>query len=249
MIKGLFNLIFGLLRLAIFLLLFLVIFHGWVIKQAVTFSLGHQLGADVSIQGVKMDWKNTGFELQGLEVGNPYDFPRGTLARMPLVIVSVDLPGITKGVFRLKALGIDLRELQVINAPRKGLNILALKPLQKSAEEQNSSAEKAMSAEIRKWAPELIIDELILSVGEISYLDTTGPSLRRNSYQAEIRGATYYDIRGTQDVVAIVTQEVLKKMGMGFLETQYKKFQEGVSSSASKKSGLLSKVVAVLKGE
>ncbi|MFH0984721.1 MAG: hypothetical protein V1882_04220 [Candidatus Omnitrophota bacterium] len=249
MIKGMFKFIFGLLRLAIFLLLLLVIFHGWVIKQAVILSLGYQLGADVSVQSVKMDWKNSGFEIQGLEIGNPYDFPKGTLARIPLLIVSVDLPSIPKGVFRLKALGIDLREMQVINASRKGLNILALKPLQKSAEEQKSSSEKAVMAQIRKRAPELIIDELILSVGEISYLDTSGPALRRNSYQAGIRGATYYDIRGIQDVVAIVVQEVLKKMGMGYLETQFEKFQSRSIPTAAKKSGLFSKVMATLRGE
>ena len=136
MFKGLFKLIFGLIRLAFFLIIFIVIFHTWVIKQAITFSLSHQLGADVSIRSVKMDWKNTGFEVQGLEIGNPYSFPRGTLANIPIVIVSVDLPGISKGVFRLKTVGINIRELQVMNVSQKGLNVLALKPLQKSSVKQ-----------------------------------------------------------------------------------------------------------------
>lgn len=91
MIKGLFQFIFGLIRLVFFLAIFLVIFHTWAIKQALTLSLSYSLGADVSIQTVKMDWKNTGFEIQGLEIGNPYSFPKGVLADIPLAIVSIDL--------------------------------------------------------------------------------------------------------------------------------------------------------------
>jgi len=249
MIKGLFKLVFGLIRLALLLMLFIVIFHTWVIKQALTFSLSYQLGADVSIRNVKMDWKNTGFEVQGLEIGNPYDFPRGTLANIPLVIVSVDLPGMAGGVLRLKTVGIDLQELQVMNVPRKGLNLLALKSLQKSHEERSSSSQEAVRTQIKKYTPEVVIDELIFSIGDITYWDMSGPSLKQNRYRAGIRGATYYDIRGTQDVVAIVAGEALKKMGFGYLETQFQKLQGRAVSSAVKKIGLLDQVMEVLNGK
>jgi len=154
MIKGFFKLVFSLIRLTFFIALFVAIFHTWVIKQALTLSLSHQLGADVSIRNVKMDWKNTGFEVQGLEIGNPYSFPRGILANIPLVIVSVDLPGMTQGVLRLKTVGIDLRELQVMNVSQKGLNLLALKPLQKSNEERSSFSREAVGTQIKKYVPE-----------------------------------------------------------------------------------------------
>ncbi len=248
MIKGLFKLIFGLIRLAFFLALFVLIFHTWVIKQTVTFFLSYQLGADVSIQSVKMDWKNTGFEIQGLEIGNPYSFPRGTLADIPLVIVSVDLPSIPQGLLRLKALGIDLRELQVMNVSKKGLNLLELKPLQKSNEERSSSSREAVQTQIKKYTPEVIIDEFIFSIGDISYLDTSGPSLKQNRYRAGIRGATYYNLRGIQDVAAVVVGEALKKMGFGYLEAQFQKLQSRSVSSAAKKSGLFSSVMEVLSG-
>ena len=248
MIKGLFKFIFGLIRLAFFLIIFIIIFHTWIIKQAITFSLSHQLGADVSIQNVKMDWKNTGFEVQGLEIGNPYSFPKGTLANIPLVIVSVDLSGIPEGVLRLKTVGIDLRELQVINVSRKGLNLLELKPLQKSNEERPLSSREAVGTQIKKYVPEVIIDELIFSIGDISYLDTSGPSLKQNRYRAGIHGATYYNIRGTQDVIAIMVGEALKKMGFGYLEAQLQKLQSRSVSSGDKKSGLLSQVMAALNG-
>ncbi len=248
MIKGLFKLIFGLIRLAFFLALFVLIFHTWVIKQTVTFFLSYQLGADVSIQSVKMDWKNTGFEIQGLEIGNPYSFPRGTLADIPLVIVSVDLPSIPQGLLRLKALGIDLRELQVMNVSKKGLNLLELKPLQKSNEERSSSSREAVQTQIKKYTPEVIIDEFIFSIGDISYLDMSGPSLKQNRYRAGIRGATYYNLRGIQDVAAVVVGEALKKMGFGYLEAQFQKLQSRSVSSTEKKSGLFSSVMEVLSG-
>jgi len=246
MIKGFLKIVFGLIRLAFFLAIFIVIFHTWVIKQAITFSLSYQLGADVSIQNVKMDWKNTGFEVQGLEIGNPYSFPKGILANIPLMIVSVDLPGISQGVLRLKTVGIDLRELQIMNVPQKGLNLLELNPLKKSNEERSSSSREAVQTQIKKYTPEVIIDELIFSIGDINYLDTSGPSLKQNHYPVGIRGATYYNIRGTQDVTAIVAGEALKKMGFGYLKTQFQKFQDRSVSSEAKKRSLLSQVMETL---
>ncbi len=249
MFKGLFKFIFGLIRLAFFLVLLMFIFHTWVIKQAITFSLSHQLGANVSIQSVKMDWKNTGFEVQGLEIGNPDGFPRGILADIPLVIVSVDFPGIFKRILRLKALGFDLRELQVMNAPKKGLNILTLKPLRKADEERSASPSKeAVRKQIRKYAPKVMIDELIFSIGNISYVDMSGPVLKQNRYRAGIRGATYYDIRGTEDVTVIVVTEALKKMGFSYLESQLQKLQGRYVSSGSKQSNFLSRVLAIFDG-
>lgn len=248
MFKGPFKLIFGLIRLAILVIILAVIFHTWIIQQIVTLSLSYQLGADVSVQSVKMDWKNTGFEMQGLEIGNPYSFPRGTLADIPLVIVSVDLASIPKGILRFKTLGFDLRELQVMNVSQKGLNLLDLKPLQRSSEERSSPSKEAVQTQIKKFIPEVIIDELIFSIKDISYLDTSGPSLKQNRYRAGIRGATYYNIRGTQDVTAIVVGEALKKMGFGYLEAQFKKFQSHLSSSEGPKGGLFSRVMAVLNG-
>jgi len=247
MIQGIFRLLLGLIRFAFFLLIFVVIFHTWVIRQALTFSLSYQLGADVSIRNVKMDWKNTGFEVQGLEIGNPYSFPRGTMANIPLVIVSIDLSGIPEGVFRLKTVGINLQELQVMNVAQKGLNILELKPLQKSNEERSSPSQEAVRTKIKKYVPEVVIDELIFSLGDISYLDTSGPSLKQNRYRAGIQGATYYNVRGTQEVIAILVGEVLKKMGFNYLRAQFQKFQNRpTSSGGAKKSGLFSRVMASL---
>lgn len=250
MIKGLFNFIFGLIRLALLVLVLAVIFHAWVIKQALVFSLSYQLGADVSAQHVKMDWKNTGIEVQGLEIGNPYSFPKGTLADIPLVIISVDLPSIPQGLLKLKTVGFDLRELQVMNVPKKGLNLLGLKPFQeKDGEDGSSSPQDGSRTAIRRYAPKVVVDELIFSIGEISYLDMSGPSLKQNRYQAGIRGATYYDIRGTKDITVIVVTEALKKMGFSYLESQIQKLQGRYIPQASKPSNFFSRVASVFKGE
>jgi hypothetical protein len=145
--------------------------------------------------------------------------------------------------------GIDLRELQVVNVAQKGLNILALKPLQKSSEERSSSSRSSQGTvrtNIKQYIPEVVIDELIFSIGDIGYLDTSGPSFKQNHYRAGIRGATYYNIRGTQDVIAILAGEALKKMGFGYLEAQFQKLQGHAGFSGAKKSGLLDQIMAAL---
>lgn len=249
MFKGFFRLIFGLIKIIILLAILGAIFHTWVIRQVITFSLSYQLGADISIQSVKMDWKNTGFEVQGLEIGNPYDFPKGTLANIPLVIVSVDLHSIPKGILRLTALGFDLKELQVMNVPKRGLNILAVRPLQKSKEKDSSSPSKeAIRRKIQKYSPKVVIDELIFSIGDIRYVDMSGPVLKQNRYRAGIRGATYYDIQGIEDVTIIVATEALKKVGFGYLESQIRKIQGRYAAPESKSSSFLNKALAIFEG-
>lgn len=247
MIKGFFKFVSGVLRLAFFLSILTIIFHSWVIRQALTFTLRHQLGAGVSIREVKMDWKNAGIEIRDLEIGNPYSFPKGTLANVPLMIISVDLASLLDGVLRLKALGIDLRELEVMNVSRKGLNLLALNTFQKSNEKQPPSP-GVEPQKLKKNQPDLIIDELIFSIGDIRYLDMSGSSLKQNHFRAGIRGATYSNIHGTQEVVTIVAGEVLKQMGFSYLETQLQKLQRGSVSSGTREAGFLSRAMAILNG-
>lgn len=241
MIKGLFQFVFGLIRLLLIGLILAAIFHTWVIKQAMTLSLSYSLGADVSIREVKMDWKNTGFEVRGLEIGNPYSFPKGLLADIPLLIISLNIPDLTQGKLHFQAIGIDLRELQVMNAPRQGLSLFSLKPFQGG--EKPSPAREGGGAPW-KWSPQVMIDELVFSIGDISYLDMSGPSLRQNRYQAGIRGATYRDLRGVKDVVMIIAAETVTKMGLGYLNTQFLNLQ---GRSASSGSGFLNEALNTFK--
>ena len=134
-----------------------------------------------------------------------------------------------------------------MNVAQKGLNLLDLKPFQESREERSSSSSReVVRTQIKKYAPKVIIDELIFSIGDIRYLDMRGPSLKQNHFLAGIRGATYYNVRGTQDVTAIVVVEVLKKIGYGYLEAQLQKLQNYAVSSEAPPKGFLSQIMEVL---
>lgn len=247
MIRGLFKLIFGVIRLAFFLMVLALIFHTWAIKQILTFSLSYTLGADVTIQEVKMDWKNSGFEVHGLNISNPYSFPRDRLADIPLLIVSVDMASIPQGRLHLKTVGFNLRELQVMNAPKQGLNVLALKPLQKAKEVEEPSLPKTGERRENSEKAFFSIGELIFSVGDITYLDMSSGVTKQNLFHAGIRGATYYDIRGTDDIVVIVATEALKKMGFGYLNAQLQKIQSRYLSNTENYGDFFSQAVSVIK--
>ena len=248
MFKGIFKLIFGTIRLIFFLIVFALIFHTWAIKQLLSFSLSYTLGADVYIRDVKMDFKNTGFEVQGIEIGNPYAFPRERMVDIPLLIVSVDVASIPKGKLHLKTVGFNLRELQVMNVPQKGLNVLALKPLQRAKEVEDEPAfpQTRNRREDRDDAL-FSIDELIFSIGDIAYRDMNSGATRENLFHAGIRGATYYDVRGTDDIVVIVATEALKKMGFGYLNAQLQKLQERYLSNTVNSGNFLSRAVTAIR--
>lgn len=228
--QGFFKLISNVIRLTLILVILAAIFHTWVIKQVIVFSTSYQLGADVSIREIKMDWKNTGFEVHGLEISNPYKFPRGLLADIPLAIVSVDIPALLQGRgFRIKTLGLNLQELLVVNIPPKGLNVLALKPLEELGNEKSFSDTDLLDHSTGKRALQLTMDELIISMGDILYIDMSGPTVQQKRFHVKIQGATYYDIRGAENIVMIIIRETLKRIGLEYLEARLQKVQNRIS--------------------
>ncbi|MEI7752760.1 MAG: hypothetical protein WCJ71_11825, partial [Candidatus Omnitrophota bacterium] len=58
-----------------------------------------------------------------------------------------------------------------------------------------------------------------------------------------------YNIRGTQDVTAIVVGEALKKMGLGYLEAQLQKLQGRALSSGTSKGGFIARAFEALSGK
>lgn len=228
MITGSFKLVFNLIKLAFLLIIFVLIFHTWTIKQALNLSLSWGLGTKVSVDSVKMDWKNTGFEIHNLKVDNPSSFPKGVLADIPLVIVSVDLGSLSRGTLHLKTVGFNLKNLQVIHTEGRGLNIMALKPLKKggtrSSEERRSGEEAKQKTE--GGVSQVIIDELIMSIGDITIIESFGEMEKQKKIHIGMQGKSYYGLEGTDDIAKLVVSIALKKLGYDLLTDEAKKFME-----------------------
>ena len=200
-----FKFIFNIIKLAIFLIILVLIFHTWIIKQAAKFSLEWSLGAPVSIEAVKMDWPNTGFDLRGLQIKNPEGFPDAILADIPLAIVSVDLPALKGGRLYFKTIGVDLKRLYIVHAPKIGLNILSLKAMQKEEPKTKGAAAKP------KTLP--MIGELVFSMRDITLVDLLGDKAKQETIHVGIRGATYHNLENIDDLVYILAMTALKQTG------------------------------------
>lgn len=225
MIKGLFKLIFSLIRICVLALVVLLIFHTWTIKQMLKISLVWSLGAEVSIESVKMDWKNTGFEVHGLKIMNPPTVPPGLLADIPLAIVSVDMPELLHRKLHLKTVGINLKALWVSYYPGMGLNVTGLKPLKKEdAQDEPSRSAMETNRKINKYMPKVAINELILSVGDIIFLESAGSIQKHKTIHVGVQGATYYDLEGISDIVYAIVAPALKKLGFSLVSDQLKRF-------------------------
>ncbi len=247
MIKGLFNLIAGLIRFIILLIVLGLIFHAWTLKQILKYSISYSLGAEVSIQKVEIDWQHSAFEVKDLQIGNPKDFPRGVLADIPLLVATIDLSKIPEGQIYLKALGINIREMEVIRIPEGGLNILGLKPLQQEKKGAGAISRTLQSEKVQKYSPQVMINKLIFSFDEISYLDLVSSDPKPKRLRMGIKEATYYNIRGTGDVAGIIVIEALKKLGFNYLQSQAQKLGEKLIPEASKKDNFFQKATSSIK--
>ncbi|MGI6241580.1 MAG: hypothetical protein BWY44_00178 [Candidatus Omnitrophica bacterium ADurb.Bin292] len=240
MISALIKLIFNLIRWAVILSVVALIFHTWTIRQVVKHTLSWQLGAPVEIGSVKMDWKNTGFELHGLEIGNPYHYGSGLMADIPLVIVSLDATKIPAGVFRFRTVGLYLRKLNIIHSPGNGFNVMELKTIKK----QSPSVHKNIAAadpEHLKDNAQVVIDEFIISIGDIALVEALTGLQKEKHIKANIQGQTFHNVSVPQDLVYVTVMLAMKKIGYNFAEDQLRQFL-GASVIAPAQTSLFEKI-------
>ncbi len=229
----------------IILLVAALIFHTWAIKQVVRVSLQWGLGAPVTIEKVKMDWKITGFEVHNLEIGNPYHYPPGLLADIPLAIISVDISKLPVGILKFKTVGFKLRELVVMHAPGQGINVMELKPLKKNTGGRREGERTDPKEKKSSGGPRIRIDEFILSVDTITFSESVGTMKKHKKINANIAGASFYNLQGADDLAYIVASLAMRKLGFAFFDDRLQRFFGDQEIPASK-SGFFDKIKSIL---
>ncbi len=241
MISILIKLIFNLMRWAVILSVVALIFHTWTIRQVVKHTLSWQLGSPVEISSVKMDWKNTGFEIHGLEIGNPYHYGSGLMADIPLVIVSLDTTKIPAGIFRFRTVGLYLRNLNVIHSPRNGFNVMELKTIKKQSSSVPENIDAADSEHLSKVNARVMIDEFIISIGDITLVEALTGLQKEKHIKVNVQGQTFYNLSVPQDLVYVTVMLAMKKIGYNFAEDQVLQFL-GAGGIAPVKTSLFEKI-------
>ena len=125
-------------------------------------------GLSLNIGNLKIGLLKTLVAINNLRLYNPRGFEDRVMLDIPEIYIDYDLPEIIKGKIHWNEMRINLQEFVVVKNEKGELNLDALKPVQKD------KATKTTSVEPKKdggKAPEMLIDNLELKIGKVSYKD------------------------------------------------------------------------------
>ncbi len=168
---------------------------NFLIKSTVEFGATQVLGAPVHIGSMSVGLFSQTADIKALTVQNPAGFPDGELLNITHVRVDYDLAQVLKGNIHLRALVLNLKEMNLIKDKNGKLNVNALK----IAENKDPNAK----------VPPFTIDTLVLDLGKVHYWDYSFVPPGHHEYDINIHDKTYHDIKSAEKFAALVMMESL----------------------------------------
>ncbi len=202
-----FILSFGIIFILLTILLiasFIIIKH-LKIKEIVESQIEQTLGIEVSIDKIEFSPLLTHVGLSGITIHNPADFEEEELAyikAMHFVIDPIEI--ITRKKPNIYLLGINLERLNIIKNKEGKVNMEEINPL------------RDKDAAIQDKTP-FYFDVLVLSVGQVRFVDYTGAHKKDNIYIIGIKNAAFVNLINEQDVIRLIVTKAIENTDIGKL--------------------------------
>jgi hypothetical protein len=234
------NTIWSFIKLCFLLIILGLIFHNFTAKLILKQTLQYQLGVPVEIQDAKVDLLGSKVTFQNIYLKNPDHFPAGFLARIPKLFLDWKWDAVRDGKFHLDALELDIQELRVIRNAEGQLNLLSLKVFEPN---QKTEEELQMERDLNKQR--FHIGLLTISLRRGTYTDLAGDAPIQRSTEIGMNNQTFRDIESLGDVVEIIAQRAVARLGLGaVLDQSIERF----ATLRPESRGAIGKVVEAIKG-
>lgn len=199
--------VFGIIFLAlavISLASFAVIKH-LKIGEIVEKQIEQSLGIDVSIEKIKFSPLLAHIGLSGITIYNPVGFEEKELAYIEAIHFVCDpIEIITSKKPNIYVLGVNLKRLNIIKNKEGKVNLEEVNPL------------KNRDAAIQDKTP-FYFDMLVLSVGQVRFVDYSGSGKKEHVYPIGIKNAAFINLTNEQDVVRMVVSRAIENTDIGKL--------------------------------
>ncbi len=181
----------------------LTIFQNQILKSAVAEVTSRIIGAPVKVKTLSFSLLKATISITGFEIGNPAGFPKGILASIPTIKVTVDRSALFKGKIHILMAEIDLKELGLIKNKDGLLNVDFLKIVKQQRDELRNSSTLPIQ-----------IDLLTLGIGKIVRKDYTRegePAVQVHEMNIH---KSYQNITSAEQLVTLVLAEPMKAAGI-----------------------------------
>ncbi|MFA4993251.1 MAG: AsmA family protein [Candidatus Omnitrophota bacterium] len=175
------------------------------IGEIVEKQIEQSLGIDVSIEKIKFSPLLAHIGLSGITIYNPAGFEEKELAYIEAIHFVCDpIEIITSKKPNIYVLGLNLKRLNIMKNKEGKVNLEEINPL------------KNGDAAIQDKTP-FYFDMLVLSVGQVRFVDYSGPNKKEHVYPIGIKNAAFINLTNEQDVVRMVVSKAIENTDIGKL--------------------------------
>ncbi|MDD5561657.1 MAG: hypothetical protein PHT50_05995 [Candidatus Omnitrophica bacterium] len=193
------------LLLVIFLIASFIITKHLKIKEIVEGQIEQGLGINVSIEEIEFSPLLAHVGVSGVTVYNPGDFEERELAYIEAIHFVFDpVEMVTRKKPNIYILGLNLKRLNIIKNKEGKVNIEEINPL------------RDKNAAIQDKTP-YYFDVLVLSVGQVRFVDYSGLNKKEHIYPIGIKNAAFVNLLDEQEVVRLVVSKAIENTDIGKL--------------------------------
>jgi hypothetical protein len=199
-----FKALFGLIKLAILLIVLALIFHNYAARKALAFYLQSALGAPVEIQSAQVDLLGSKAFFRNILIKNSEDFPEGHIAKIPYLLVDLDFAAFSDGRLHFEKIEVDLGDFQILRNADGRVNWLNLKIIQNAQQKPSEAVSPQKGAKI---------DHFIVTLRKGTYRDLSKSGPPRTII-LEMESQDYMNVHTLEDMVMVISWEAMKRMGL-----------------------------------
>jgi uncharacterized protein involved in outer membrane biogenesis len=195
------------------LLVLLLVFKNMLIKAGVKKGTKEVTGLELDIGDMDLGLLESKIDITDMKLLNPEGFPDKVMIDMPKLLIDFELASFFKDGAHFETVELNLKELMVVRNKERKLNISALK----SVSEKTGGETRPVEQETEDEVPEVKIDKLILTIGDVTYKDY---SLRKTPFTKKFNigiHEVYTDITDPKKLVNLVIVRALQGTGIAQL--------------------------------
>lgn len=201
------------LQMILFLFVFVILVLGmaivtsnlWV-NRAVAAVINQVTDLPVTIDQVRINLNGPEFGIYGIKIKNPKGFADETLASIPEIFIDFDLgPFLSEGKIHFETIRLNLNELS-INRNEQGLtNLSSLKTLKRD----KSKTIAGPDAPKPKVKRHFLVDQFILTIGNVRYSDRSLPVPVSHSVDVNINKEVFRGVTNLGDMIRLILRKIL----------------------------------------
>jgi hypothetical protein len=190
---------------AIVLIAALLLLKDTLLKLIVERRVRAVTGLGVNIERLEFGLARPRLTLKNVIISNTLEFGGASLIDFPELFVEFDADAFRERRFRVKLLGVHIRELNIVESRDGRTNVIALR-----GRFANGAAKSSAGGRSQARVEFSGIDTLTLTVGQVNYSNLRDPN-RNGVFEMGLTNEVLRNVKSVDDITAGLLQSMLRK--------------------------------------